>query len=162
MRTLLVHRHAHARRATCETDDHERPLSERGERDARRMGRRLRDEGLVPGLVLSSTAVRALETARLAAEAGGFSDRIEKAGELYEAQTADCLDVVRRRGGPHGRVMIVGHNPSLRELVRAAGDGVEGMAAGALAVIAADVSDWEELEPAACFLARILAPEGLR
>lgn len=159
MRTLLVFRHAHARRAAPGTDDRERPLSERGERDARRMGRRLRGEALVPGRTLASPAVRARETARLAGESGGFADRIETADELYGAGIADCLDLVRRRGGSHERVMIVGHNPTFRELVRGAGDGIEAMPTGAVAMIAVDASGWEELDPAACYLVRVLVPE---
>ena len=162
MRTRLVFRLATARRAPPGTGDHERPLSEGGERDARRTGRRLREEGLVPGLVLSSTAVRALSTARLAAEAGGFEEAVEAVDELYGADPEACLELVRRRGGSHERVMIVGHNPAFQSLVRAAGDGVEGMPAGAVAVVAADVEAWEELAMDACFLARVLAPRWAR
>lgn len=159
MRTLLVFRHAHARRAAPGTADHERPLSERGERDARRMGRRLQGEELVPGLALASPAVRARATARLAGEAGDFADRIETAEELYGADPADCLDLVGRRGGPHERVMIVGHNPAFQELVRRAGDGIEAMPTGAVAMIAVDAPAWEELDPGACYLVRILVPQ---
>ncbi len=159
MRTLLVFRHAHARRAAPGMDDHERPLSERGERDARRMGRRLRGEELVPDLVLASPAVRARETARLAGEDGSFADRIETVDGLYGAEPADCLDLVRRRGGPRERVMLVGHNPGLQELVRGAGDGIEAMPTGAVAMIAVDAPGWEELDPEACYLVRILVPE---
>ena len=98
MKTLLVYRHAHARRATPEMDDHDRPLSERGERDARAMGRRLRGEGLVPDLAVASTAVRARETARLAAEAGGFADRVEAVSisgirEVFEAAGEDAINL---------------------------------------------------------------------
>lgn len=159
MKTLLVYRHAHARRAGPDMEDHDRPLSERGERDARATGRRLRAEGLAPDLVVTSTAVRARETARLAAEAGGFADRVETSDELYEAVPDDCFGVVRSRGGTRDRVMIVGHNPAFQALVRTAGDGVEAMPTGAVAVIAADVADWEELDADRAFLARILAPE---
>lgn len=158
MRTLLVFRHAHARRAAPGTADRERPLSERGERDARRMGRRLQDEELVPDLALASAAARARETARLAGEAGDFADRIETADELYAAGIADCLGLLRRRGGAHERIMIVGHNPAFRELVRGAGDGVEAMPTGAVAMIAVDAAEWEELDPADCYLVRILVP----
>jgi phosphohistidine phosphatase len=140
-------------------DDRERPLSKRGERDARRMGRRLRGEELVPGLTLASPAVRARETAHLAGGAGGFADRIETADGLYGAELSDCLELVRRRGGSHERVMIVGHNPGLQELVRDAGDGIEAMPTGAVAMIAVDASGWEELDPEACYLVRILVPE---
>lgn len=158
MRTLLVYRHAHARRARRGTDDHARPLSERGERDARRMGRRLDAEGLVPDRVLASTAVRARDTARLAGEEGGFADRIETVDDLYEARVEDCLEVARRNGGDAETLMIVGHNPSFQDLVRTAGNGVEGMPPGAVGVVAVDAATWEALELEGCFLIRILGP----
>lgn len=159
MRSLLVLRHAHARRAAPGMDDHERPLSERGERDARRMGRRLRGEDLVPDVVIASTAVRARDTARLAAEAGDFADRMETSDQLYEAEPEDGLDVVRAHGATADRVMIVGHNPAFQELVRGAGDGIEAMPTGAVAMVAVDAPAWEELDPEACYLVRIMVPE---
>lgn len=163
MKTLLVYRHAHARGvAPPDMDDHGRPLSVQGERDARRMGERLRMEGLVPDLVLSSTAVRAAETARIAGEAAGFADRIETDGDLYEAEPEACLDVVRQGAGAEETVMIVGHNPAFMELVRAAGNGVEAMPTGAVGVIAVDAEAWSDLELEGCFLARILAPGEAR
>lgn len=158
MKTLLVFRHAKARRAGPGTDDHARPLSESGEEDARDMGRLLRREGLVPDLVLTSTAVRAETTARLAAESGEFSDRVEDVDGLYEAGPEDCLDLVRRRGGGHDRVMLVGHNPTFEALVRRMGRGGEAMPTGAVARVAADVAGWGELEPAFCRVLRVWRP----
>ena len=64
MKTLLVLRHAKSSWKNSQMSDHERPLNKRGRRDAPRMGRLLGEEGLVPDLIVSSTAERALETAQ--------------------------------------------------------------------------------------------------
>ena len=58
MKTILILRHAKSSWASDTLSDHERPLNSRGERDAPRMGRLLRDEELLPDLILSSSAVR--------------------------------------------------------------------------------------------------------
>lgn len=161
MTTLLVFRHAHARRRKPGVEDHERPLSARGERDSARMGRWLADEDLVPGLVLASSAVRAADTARRAGEAGGFADRIRTEAELYGADPEDCLEIVRRHGDPHERVMLVGHNPTMRELVHQLGGPVRDFPPGAVAVAEADVEGWEELEPGVCRRVRSRVPAEL-
>ena len=73
MPELLLMRHAKSDWGSGDEDDRARPLAERGRKAARRLGRFLTAAGQVPALVLSSPAVRALETARLAVAAGGWS-----------------------------------------------------------------------------------------
>ena len=58
MKTLLLLRHAKSSRKDDDLDDHDRPLNQRGKRDAPRMGRLLRDEKLLPDLILTSSAKR--------------------------------------------------------------------------------------------------------
>ncbi len=58
MKTLLLLRHAKASRDDPELADHDRPLKPRGKEDAKRLGRQLREAGLVPTLIVSSTALR--------------------------------------------------------------------------------------------------------
>ena len=69
MKRLLLLRHAKAVPATDPLTDIDRPLAERGERDARRIGERLRRQQLHPTSILTSPAARALRTAQLVAEA---------------------------------------------------------------------------------------------
>ena len=62
MKTLLILRHAKSSWKFPDLTDHDRPLNRRGKRDAPRMGRTLRERELVPDLVISSTATRAMDT----------------------------------------------------------------------------------------------------
>ena len=59
MKTLLIMRHAKSSWKEQDLPDHDRPLNKRGKNDAPRMGKLLKDEDLVPDLIMSSTAVRA-------------------------------------------------------------------------------------------------------
>src|SRR5688572_28494879 len=93
MKTLLVLRHAKSSWDDPALDDHERPLNARGEKDAPRIGRLARDEGLAPELIVSSDAVRARLTAGAMADATG--GRILLDPRLYHASATDILAALR-------------------------------------------------------------------
>ena len=71
MKTLLILRHAKSSWRDTSLDDHDRPLNERGRRDAPRRGQLLLEESLLPDLILCSTAARARRTAEIVVEASG-------------------------------------------------------------------------------------------
>ena len=74
MKRLLLLRHAKSSRDNPALEDRERPLNERGKEAAKQMGRLLREEGLVPDLIVSSTAVRAGRREWMAPEAAAFDE----------------------------------------------------------------------------------------
>ena len=117
MQTLLVLRHGKSSWKEPGLTDHERPLNGRGRRDAPRMGRLLRAEGLAPERIVSSTAVRARMTAELVADAVGYGGAVEQADALYLADAQAVVGVLRAVGGAASRLLVVGHNPGLEELV---------------------------------------------
>ncbi len=163
MKTLLVLRHGKSSWASSDLGDHDRPLKGRGRRDATRMGEELLGRDLVPDLILSSTARRAASTARRAAEAAGCADRIEHTRELYLTGVEHQLRTVAARAGDqHQRVMIVGHNPTLEDLVEhLTGEG-ERLTTGNLARIDLDVESWRQLITARGELRFLLRPREPR
>jgi len=146
MKTLLLLRHAKSSWDDRSLDDHRRTLNARGERDAPRMGRLVRDERLIPGLVISSDAVRARLTAEAMADASGYSGPIRLERRLYHAGPVEILAAVRAVAGPDlETVMIVGHNPGLEELVAALTGEREDLPTAALAQIALSIGRWSDL-----------------
>ncbi len=99
------------------TVDHARPLTERGVRSARVMGRMLTDVGLQPGLVMTSTATRAATTAELAAEAGGWTCPIEATDDLYDTGVDAVVELVGGVDEGVEHLLIVGHEPTWSALV---------------------------------------------
>ncbi len=135
--------------------DHDRPLSARGRRDAPRVGRLLRDESLTPGVILTSTATRAAQTAEEVARwvtvdrPGGI---VRQEPELYLASAETILDIVRHSGEESPCVMVVGHNPGLEELGRhltrlepAQSMTIDSFPTAALAKIESPVAAWTDL-----------------
>jgi phosphohistidine phosphatase len=145
MKTLLVLRHAKASPEDATVSDHERPLTKRGLRAARRMGELLREHALLPDRVLSSTAERARSTAELAAQGAGCSAAVELLRELYLAEPPSYVEVLRRPGSDAERVLVVGHNPGIEALIYRLTGATEHMPTGALAVCELPIAAWTEL-----------------
>jgi phosphohistidine phosphatase len=143
---LLVLRHAKSSWDDTALDDLDRPLNPRGERDAPRMGRLVRDEQLSPELVISSDAARARLTAEAMADAAGYPGTILLERRLYHAGPAAIVAVIRDVvDSDLATVMIVGHNPGLEELVAALTGEREEVPTAALAQIALPIDRWAEL-----------------
>ena len=117
MATLLLMRHAKSDWGDSSLADHERSLNARGRKAAPRMGLLLREQGLVPELIVTSTARRAVETTNAVVESLGYEGRVEMTRRLYLAEPAAYLDVLGELSPHYGRVLLVGHNPGISELV---------------------------------------------
>ncbi len=118
-RQLLIVRHAKSAWDTGAESDFERPLAERGKRDAVTVGRRLHEEGLRPDHVVSSPARRARKTARRVCRELGFDkSRVHWDQRIYEGELDDLLAVLADCPPDARRVLLVGHNPGLDNLLR--------------------------------------------
>ena len=123
-RELLVLRHGKSDWDAGASDDFTRPLAKRGRKASRRTGRWLAGMALVPDVILSSPAERARSTTELICECAGF-DAASVTWEqgLYDAASASDLLLLLAAAPPDApRVMLVGHNPVLEELVRLLAD----------------------------------------
>ena len=118
MKRLTLVRHAKSSWNQLGLKDSERPLSERGQRDAPAMGARLAGRGAPPSLIIASSAVRAQATARLIATAFGYSqDAVSVEPALYLASPEQLLEVVAAQHDAHPHLLVVAHNPGLTDLV---------------------------------------------
>ncbi len=116
-KTLLVLRHGKSDWTTGHEDFH-RPLVNRGHQGSRKMGAWIRHQRLLPDAVLSSPAERARATTVAACEAMGLPlKKVRYDQRLYAASLEDELAVLAELPKSVRRVMMVGHNPGLEELV---------------------------------------------
>jgi phosphohistidine phosphatase len=146
MRTLLLMRHAKSSWKNPALDDHDRPLNKRGKRDAPRMGQLLAEHKLLPDLVLCSSARRARDTAFAVLREAGYDGETRILRSLYMADPQSALEVLRRLEGEPERVLVIGHNPGLEELVQAlVADRIELPTAG-LVRVDIDVERWSDVQ----------------
>ena len=144
-RRLLVLRHAKSSWDDESVPDHDRPLNRRGERDAPRMGRLLREERLLPGLALCSTAARARATLDLVLEAAAWRCEVQARPALYGASPQEILAVLAEAPESVESVLVVGHNPGLEELVRDLTGQPITLPTAALAALDCDCESWNGL-----------------
>jgi phosphohistidine phosphatase len=142
MKTLLILRHAKSSWKFPDLTDHDRPLNRRGKRDAPRMGRTLRERELVPDLVISSTATRAMDTASAVAKQSGYKGKRIKFESLYAAEPTAYLAVLRELADNYQRVLIVGHNPGIEELIEMLTGEIHIIPTCTLAQIEFDIEKW--------------------
>ena len=146
MKTLLVLRHAKSSWNDPQLDDHERPLNERGRRDGPRMGKLVREYGLIPDIVISSDALRARLTAEAVAAGARYVGEIVLDPHLYVASPADILSLLRTVRENAETVMIIGHNPGLEELVEQLTGERHDLPTAALAHIVLEIDQWRDLK----------------
>ena len=117
-RELLVFRHGKSDWTSGAPSDFERPLAKRGKRAVKQMAGWLRAEAHLPDRILSSPALRAKQTTlRLCRFADIPESQIAWQPTLYEAGTDAFLEALAACPKSKKRVMVVGHNPGLEDLV---------------------------------------------
>lgn len=125
MKTLGLFRHAKSDWGDARARDFDRPLNKRGRRGAVLMGRHIRqyceERGLKWTRILSSPAVRAAETAELAANGAGYGNgnnfAVNWDRRIYLASSAVLVDLLREQDDVAGSILMIGHNPGLEDLI---------------------------------------------
>jgi len=145
MKTLLILRHAKSSWKHTGLTDHDRPLKKRGERAAPRMGELLIEEELVPQLIISSTAKRALKTTELVTEACQYDGEVQREHGLYGAGPTGYIRILREVPDVYQRIMIVGHNPGLEALLEVLTGEAVWLPTAALAHVELPIDTWAEI-----------------
>lgn len=145
IKLLLILRHAKSSWESAELSDHDRPLNNRGKRDAPRIGRKLLKEGLIPQVIISSSAVRAYSTAEKVAKACGYEDEILVDSSLYGSGYTEYLNVLINQDDNYDIVMLVGHNPHSEQLLEILTGKMVTIPTCAVAYVKLSISTWKKL-----------------
>lgn len=147
-RRLVLIRHAKSDRSQP-LSDRDRPLARRGLRQAPPIGLWLTDSGLVPDVVVSSPARRAVDTWAAVAEEVPRSPQVLLLEDAYTFDGDDLIGVLRSlsHARPQARcVGLVGHNPALEELVDALTGRSVRLKTSSVAVVDTDAREWGDLD----------------
>ena len=144
MKNLLVLRHAKSSWSDAGLADHDRPLNSRGKKAAPRIGRLIRDEGIVPEVIASSTAKRARKTAELVAEHSGYTGDVELVEQLYHASPETYVDYLSGVPDSVTTALVIGHNPGIQDLVSQLGGSYESFPTATLARLELSIESWRE------------------
>lgn len=149
MRALILIRHAKSSWSDPGLEDFDRPLNERGRRDAPRMAQRVLARCPGPYQLLSSPALRALTTARIFADVlGRPRDEIDTDFGLYHAPPERLLARLRRVPESPASLLLFGHNPGLSELATALCERlpIADLPTAAVVILDAPAGGWAQLQ----------------
>lgn len=161
MKELFIWRHAKSAWEDLGIEDFERPLNKRGLRTAPKVAQWFVETYGSPDLILCSPAERAVGTLHIGEEAGITAGHTVLVDQLYLAAMADLLQLLGGVTPEIERVMLIGHNPGLQQLVLALCQGEEPAASfgldlrqiagkfptAALAHIRLDIDNWADIAP---------------
>jgi len=163
VRTLLVLRHSKSAYPEGAADV-DRPLAPRGLRDAAAAGNWLRDQGLIPDLVLCSVAERTRQTWDLVSDQLGWTgadgEVVRYDPRLYNADVTGLTTIVRETPAEVKSLALVGHNPASGELALTLTSERElRFPTSAIAVIEFS-HGWAQVSPGSGTLAGYWTPKG--
>ncbi|MBK9730157.1 MAG: histidine phosphatase family protein [Chitinophagaceae bacterium] len=147
MKNLILVRHAKSSWKDTLLNDHDRTLNKRGERDAPFMAKVLKKRKVTPDLIVTSTATRALSTAKIfAAELEYKKQLIEQSKHLYLADLDALMEFVTLLPDEKSTVAIFGHNPGITWLVNFFSVTViENMPTCGICSLRFSVNNWKEV-----------------
>lgn len=145
MKTLLLMRHAKSSWKDNSLSDHDRPLKKRGKKDAKRMAKVLEKNDLFPHLILTSTAIRAVETVDVIVETLEYENEVLQLDSLYMGEPDDFIKALQNLDNDIDIVMIVAHNPGIEAYLQIVDGEIEAMPTGALGHLVLGVEDWRDL-----------------
>ena len=144
MKTLLLMRHGKSSWKDSSLPDYDRPLKKRGKKDSAKMGSLLKEENIVPTLILCSSAKRARQTAEILMEESHFSGKIKYLDSFYMSEPEAYIEKLKTLSDIRS-VMIIAHNPGLETFLQMLVDEIDSLPTAAIAQLELPVKDWKEL-----------------
>jgi phosphohistidine phosphatase len=162
MKKLIFIRHGKAEEPVAEITDFERSLTTRGKVISRQMANKFREKEHKPGLLISSPAFRALETAYIFAGVYGTKpeDVIIDSSVYRMGSIKTLLEVLRQAGDDTDTVTLFGHNPAFSDLPdQLSREGCDILTKTGIVCISFDIKKWSDIKPDSGKLEYSLKPE---
>ena len=117
LRSIILFRHGKSDWNANYESDHNRPVSKRGTKAAKKMGRYLSNIDQVPDLIISSTALRARNTAEIAINAGKWSSKLVLEKKIYESNVETLISIISKQSDEYNSICLVGHEPTFSSFI---------------------------------------------
>jgi phosphohistidine phosphatase len=162
MKTIFVVRHAKSSWDISDIPDIKRPLLEKGKKRTKKVIDYLLDNSILVDYIISSHALRALDTAKILAHALKYQDDIKIDSHLYYADGDSIINQFFDLSDRYQSVMIVGHNPALTDFVNHYLDKpIDNLPTSGIVSISFDTEHWDKVPTATHKVNFMLFPKEL-
>lgn len=148
MKTVYLIRHAKSDWSIGHLSDIDRPLNERGYRDAHKMSFILKNKKIIPDLIISSPAVRAISTALIFSRTLNYDPKtILLNKNLYDTTVKDYLKCISETDDQFQNIFLFGHNPTISNTAHTLCNALpQEMPTSCISGISADVRSWKQID----------------
>jgi phosphohistidine phosphatase len=150
MKTVLLVRHAKSSWDDISLSDFERPLNDRGKKNAPEMAERLLKKDVAIDAFLSSPAKRAKKTAEIFAKAYKHDkDKVILVPSLYEAHSENFLKAIEDAPRDAASIALFSHNPGITDFVNSLTEvRIDNMPTCSVFAVKVKVDDWRNFREA--------------
>ena len=161
MKKVILFRHAMAAYSALNEPDHDRALTPKGIVDAQNMGIYLKNKKEFPELVISSSAIRAKNTAKHAIKSGQWKCEFLIENKIYGGNPNYLIDLLNRQPDKVNIVCLVGHEPHFSKFVLLTTGKLKKLPTASMAILSFDCNSWSQLYFNSGKLNSILEPNFL-
>jgi len=164
MMSVILFRHGKSDWDAKYSQDHDRPLAERGIKAAKKMGQLLSKKNETPDLLISSTALRARKTAEIAAKVGRWRADTKYEKLIYGGSVNTLLSILKKQNDRHKTICLVGHEPIFSSFVeKITNTKWIKFPTAAMVKIIFKIEKWDEIElkPEKCDINWFIKPKDL-
>jgi phosphohistidine phosphatase len=144
MKTLLLMKHAESGWENKQQGDWFRPLTDYGQMEAFQIGKLLSAENQIPDLILASSAVRAVQTAKMVIHALDCACPLHSLDDLYLAEMEFYIQEIHKSPNRVKTLLVVGHDPNLSRLLKVLTEKEQAIPSDSLAVVSVAINSWNE------------------
>ena len=145
MLSIILFRHGKSDWDAIYDKDHNRPLSKRGIKAAKKMGNYLKQINQIPDVVISSSAIRAKNTAELAMNSGGWKSIFYIEPRIYGGSSEELLSIVQKINKKIKTVCLVGHEPICSSFISLCTFHSQRFTTASMAKIDFEFKEWSEI-----------------
>ena len=146
MKSIIIFRHGSANNATEYQKDYDRTLTPRGIKDAKKMGCYLLEKKSKPDLLLSSSAVRARQTAEIAHTTGNWKSKFFLEPKIYGGNPYFLLDLIKQQNDIYNSICLVGHEPDFSNFITKLTNTYIDFPTASMAKIVFNIKEWVRID----------------
>ena len=150
MKTIFFVRHSKAIEHLTSIDDFDRPLVDKGIKNAHLMGKLLSEQHQKPQLVISSPAIRAMHTAIIMSKELNYPySKIILEEKLYESSVDNYFEVIKKTSDTIQNIFLFAHNPTITEvsnLLTDASIGIDAIPTSGVVGVRFDINTWQKID----------------
>ena len=161
MRSIIIFRHGKSDWDAIYDRDHDRPLSKRGLKASKKMGLYLNKIKQIPEIVISSSAIRAKNTAKLALEHGNWFSELAIETKIYGGTSETLLNIIQSTNNKYRSVCLVGHEPTCSSFISLCTYHSQRFTTASMAKINFKTNSWGEIEFGKGILEWIKSPKQI-